>query len=141
MNASNADAVLPQRRIVRSIVAVVLGLLSVMVLSTVADVIMHASGVFPPWFQPMATGLWLLALAYRALFTVLGGYLCARLAPYKPMAHVWTLGLIGTVFGIAGVVATWGRGPEFGPAWYAILVALTGLPSCLIGGWLYARRR
>lgn len=141
MNASHATSALPPRRVGRSIVAVVLGLLSVMLLSTVADVIMHASGVFPPWFQPMDAGLWLLALAYRAAFTVFGGYLCARLAPYKPMAHVWTLGLIGTVFGIVGVAATWGRGAEFGPAWYSILVAVTGLPCCLIGGWLYARRR
>lgn len=141
MNAQTIRPAVAQRRTGRSIVAVLLGLLSVMLLSTVTDVILHASGVFPAWFQPMSAGLWLLALGYRALYTVLGGYLCARLAPYRPMAHVWTLGLIGTAFGIAGVVATWGRGPEFGPAWYAILVALTGLPSCLIGGWLYARRR
>ena len=141
MNAIGTDPALPQRRLGRSIVAVLLGLLSVMALSTVTDVLMHASGVFPPWFQPMDTGLWLLALGYRVVYTVLGGYLCARLAPYRPMAHVWTLGLIGTVFGIVGVVATWGRGPEFGPAWYAILIAATGLPSCLIGGLLAARRR
>ncbi|MEG3792254.1 hypothetical protein V1318_19210 [Lysobacter sp. CCNWLW3] len=141
MNTRTTIPERPRRRLGRSIGAVLLGLIAVMVLSTVTDVVMHASGVFPPWFQPMSTGLWLFALAYRTLYTVLGGYLTARYAPHRPMAHAWTLGLVGTVFGIAGVVATWGRGPEFGPAWYPILVALTGLPGCLIGGLLYARRR
>lgn len=141
MTSYSSGPDLPQHGVGRSIAAVLLGLLSVVALSTVADVIMHESGVFPPWFQPMGGGLWLLALAYRAVFSVFGGYLCARLAPYRPMAHVWMMGLIGSVFGVAGVIATWGRGPDFGPAWYAILVALTGLPGCLIGGLLYARRR
>lgn len=141
MTSYSSGPNLPQLGVGRSIAAVLLGLLSVVALSTVVDVIMHESGVFPPWFQPMSGGQWLLALAYRAVFTGFGGYLCARLAPYRPMTHVWALGLIGSVFGIAGVIAGWGRGPDFGPAWYAILVALTGLPSCLIGGLLYTRRR
>jgi len=140
MNAQTATSVQPRRRLGRSIGAVLLGLIAVIVLSTVTDQVMHSTGVFPPQGQAMSAGLWLLALGYRAVYTMFGGYLSARLAPYRPMAHVWTLGLIGTVFGIAGVVATWGMGPGFGPRWYPILVAVTGLPCCLIGGLLLRRR-
>lgn len=140
MNAETTTPIQSQRRLGRSIGAVLLGLIAVMVLSTVTDQIMHSTGVFPPAGQPMSTGLWLLALGYRAIYTVFGGYLTARLAPYRPLAHVWTLGLIGTAFGIAGVVATWSLSPELCPRWYPILVAVTGLPSCLVGGLLFRRR-
>lgn len=140
MNAPTTISAPPQRRTARSIGAVLLGLIAVMALSTVTDQVMHSTGVFPPQGQPMSTGLWLLALGYRVLYTVLGGHLTARFAPYRPMAHVWTLGLIGTALGIAGVVATWGLGSEFGPRWYPILVAVTGLPGCLVGGLLFRRR-
>jgi hypothetical protein len=33
---------------------------------------MHATGVFPPWGQPMSDGLFVWATVYRAAFTVLG---------------------------------------------------------------------
>ncbi|RDZ27796.1 hypothetical protein [Lysobacter silvisoli] len=139
MNASIATPAPQRRRLGRSLLAVLAGLLVTVILSTLTDLALHASGVYPPTMQPMATELWLLALSYRALYTLLGGYLAARLAPYRPMAHVWTLAGIGAVLGIAGVVATWGRGPEFGPAWYAIGVAVTGPPCCLLGGWWLRR--
>jgi hypothetical protein len=139
MNARTTIPAHSQRRPARSIGAVLLGLIAVMALSTVTDQVMHSTAVFPSQGQPMNTGLWLLALGYRVLYTVLGGHLTARFAPYRPMAHVWTLGLIGTASGIAGVIATWGLGPEFGPRWYPILVAVTGLPGCLVGGLLFRR--
>lgn len=135
MNASIATQTPPRRRLGRSLLAVLSGLLVTVILSSLTDLVLHASGVYPPLMQPMAAELWLLALTYRALYTCLGGYLTARLAPYRPMAHVWALAAIGAVLGLAGVIATWGRGPEFGPAWYAIAVAVTGPPCCLLGGW------
>jgi hypothetical protein len=49
--------------------------------------------------------LFALASAYRALFTVAGGYATARLAPDRPMRHVWILAGIGLVTGLAGVIA------------------------------------
>lgn len=122
----------------RSTLAVAAGFVFTAVLSIAADALMHASGIFPAPGQPMSGGLFAWALAYRMAFTVGGGYVTARLAPTRPMRHVLTLGAIGTVAGTLGVVATWNAGPEFGPRWYPILVAATGLPCVWAGGALAA---
>jgi len=61
------------RRMLRSIGAVLAGVLAVIILSLGTDIILHASGIYPPWFQPMADGLWVLALAYRIVYGVAGG--------------------------------------------------------------------
>jgi hypothetical protein len=120
----------------RSIGAVAAGFLATALLSTVADLVMHATGVFPPWGQPMSNGLFAWASIYRAAFTVLGGFITARLAPRKPMTHVLILGAIGIVAASAGVIATWNRGPEFGPKWYPIGLVVTALPCVWAGGAL-----
>ena len=69
-------------------------------------------------------------------FTVLGGFITARLAPRKPMTHVLVLGALGIVAASAGVLATWNRGPEFGPKWYPIALVVTALPCVWAGGLL-----
>jgi uncharacterized membrane protein required for colicin V production len=71
----------PPRGILRSIGAVLAGVVAVIVLSLGTDVVLHATGIYPPWFQPMAGGLWVLALGYRIVYGVAGGYIAARLAP------------------------------------------------------------
>ena len=45
------------RRTLRSIGAVLAGVLAVIVLSLGTDVVLHATGIYPPWFQPMAHAL------------------------------------------------------------------------------------
>ena len=64
-------------------------------------------------------------------------YLVARLAPGRPMRHALVFGLVGVVIGTAGMVATWGRGPEFGPKWYALAVIAMALPCAWAGGRLF----
>ena len=63
----------PPRRMLRSIGAVLAGVLVVIVLSLGTDVVLHATGIYPPWFQPMADALWVLALAYRIVYGIVGG--------------------------------------------------------------------
>jgi hypothetical protein len=46
-----------------------------------------------------------LASAYRALFTVTGGFTTAWLAPDRTMRDVWILAAIGLLAGLAGVIA------------------------------------
>jgi hypothetical protein len=118
---------------------VIAGLLIIFALSLGTDVVMHATGIFPPWFQPMATPLWLLALAYRSVFAVLGCYITARLAPNQPMKHAILLGVIGLFLSMVGVVSTWNAGPEFGPKWYPLALVASSLPCAWLGGKL-ARR-
>jgi hypothetical protein len=88
--------------------------------------------------QPINDALALLATSYRIVITVGGAWLTARLAPDKLMKHAMVLGVVGTVLGVAGVVATWNRG--LGPRWYPITLAVLAIPQCFLGGRLYVRR-
>ena len=79
-----------------------------------------------------ATSLNALALSYRIVYTLLGGFITARLAPQAPMRHVIILAIIGLVAGTAGaIVAIAG---DFGPSWYPIALAVTAYPCTWFGG-------
>lgn len=119
----------------RSIVAVVAGILVGAALSLGVDVVLHTMGVYPAWGKTMSDGLFGLATAYRLVFSVIGCYVIARLAPSRPMAHALVGGLIGLVISAIGAVATWNK--DMGPHWYPVLLALTALPCAWIGGKLW----
>ena len=119
--------------------AVLAGIVATAAATTLTDVVLHASAVFPPWGEAMAGSLYGLALAYRTGFGIGGGYVTARLAPNRPSAHVVILGIVGTLLSIAGAVATWNGGVAYGPKWYALALVATALPSVWVGGRL-ARR-
>jgi hypothetical protein len=128
----------------RSVWAVFAGFLVVVVLSMGTDAVMHASGVFPPFGEPMSDGRFLLATVYRVVYAILGSYLTARLAPQRPMKHALVGGLIGLVLASAGAAATWNKGPEFGPHWYPLALVVTALPCAWFGGLVadsFRRRR
>src|SRR5437016_14162015 len=94
----------PRRRPWRSTGAVAAGFVAVVVLSLGTDQVLHSLRVYPPWGQPMAGSLFLLATAYRIVYSVVGGYVTARLAPHAPVRHALILGLVGLVPGVAGVM-------------------------------------
>lgn len=140
---ATAAARAPERRSIgRSILAVFVGFVTVFVLSLGTDQVLHVLGVYPPWGAPMyERELNLLALAYRFIYTVLGGWLVARLAPGAPMKHVMIFAAIGLVFGLLGVAGAMAMSPRLGPLWYPIGVAITGPIGAWAGGVLYTRRR
>lgn len=125
----------------RSLTALLAGFAATAALSLGTDAVMHATGVFPPWGERMSDALFVWATVYRVVYTVFGGYLAARLAPQKPMAHALVLGAVGVVVSTAGVVATWNMGPQFGPHWYPLLLVATAMPCVWIGGLLRSRTR
>jgi len=129
------------RSILRSIMAVLAGFLATAILSIATDLAMHATGVFPAEGQPMSNALFALATVYRTIYTIAGGYITARLAPNRPMTHAWILAIIGILAAIAGTMATWDKGPEFGPKWYPIALVILAIPSVLLGAKLAVRRR
>jgi len=131
----------PQRNILRSVGAVVAGLLVVIIITTATDALLHATGIFPPWGQPMSDSLFLLAFAYRIVYGIVGGYITARLAPDKPVKHAVVLGAMGFVLSLAGAAATWNRGPEFGPKWYPLALIVIAIPTAWLGGKLVSRPR
>src|SRR5262249_50871591 len=56
----------------RRVIPIVAGLAAVVAITTATDVLMHATGVFPPWGERMADGLFVLPLGYRVIYAVLG---------------------------------------------------------------------
>ena len=119
----------------RSFWAVAAGVLVVIIVTTLVDTVLHATGIYPPVGQPMNDTLALLATSYRIVISIGGAWLTARLAPHAPMKHALILGVVGTVLGLVGVVATWNMG--LGPRWYAIALAVLAIPQCWAGGKLY----
>jgi hypothetical protein len=123
----------------RSVVAVLAGIFVVAGLSLATDQLFHILQVYPPWGEPMYdVGLNLLALTYRIIYTVLGGYIAARLAPRAPMRHVMILGLIGLALGTIGAIVAITQA-DFGPNWYPIAIAVTAYPCTWLGGLLGVR--
>lgn len=124
----------------RSTGAVLAGFVAVFILSLGTDQVLHMLSVYPAWGQPMFDpGLNLLALSYRIVYTVIGGYISARLAPQNPRRHALILGVVGTAAALAGAIAAIPM--NLGPAWYPIALVVTGLPCCWLGGVLYQRRQ
>jgi len=120
----------------RSVGAVFAGLVFIFVSHMGTDAILHAAGVFPPLGESMSDGLFAFAFAYRAVFSVIGCYITARLAPHRPMQHALILGFIGVILSAAGAAATWNAVPQLGPKWYSVLLVITALPCAWIGGAL-----
>jgi hypothetical protein len=118
----------------KSIGAVLTGFVTVFVLSVAVDMILERAGIFPPPTNPQALTDWMcaVALAYRSVITVLGGYITAKLSPNQPMKHVIALGIIGTIVGIMGTIIAW----DLGHHWYPIALAATTLPLAWYGGKL-----
>jgi hypothetical protein len=129
------------RRIGRSIGAVFAGLLVIVALDNLIDAILHGTGIYPPLGQPMADGLFVLALAYRTVDAIVGSYVAGSLAPGRPLRHALTLGVIGIVLSSLGVLATLAGGPELGPLWYPLALVAICLPCTYVGGKLAAARR
>lgn len=122
--------------------AVAAGFLVTVVAATATDAAMETAGLFPKGPEPMSDRLFVLAAAYRALFTIAGGYVTARLASNRPMRHAWILAGIGLVAGLLGVVAYCSvGGAQLGPAWYALAIPAEAIPCVWLGAWLAMRRR
>jgi MFS family permease len=123
--------------VLKSLLAVVAGFLTVVVLSVVTDMVVEALGIFPGADHPQDYRQWMLALAlfYRTVITVFGGYLTAKLAPQNPMKHAVILGVLGTLAGAAGAIAAWSLGNH----WYPIALAVLAIPSTWLGGKLFQR--
>ncbi len=124
------------RRMGRSVFALVVGFLLVLVLTLITDFALHAVGLFPPLGQASPSGPLLLATMYRTLYGILGSYVTARLAPHHPMLHALLGGIIGLVLSTAGAIATWSHPETVGVHWYPVALVLLALPTAWLGGKL-----
>lgn len=125
-----------RRNLPRSVGASLAGFIAVFMLSLGTDQVFHVLAVYPPWGQPMTdTGLLLLALSYRIVYGIAGGYIVARLAPRNPMRHALIMGGIGFVLSMAGGIAMW----DMGAHWYPVALALSSIPCAWAGAALFIR--
>ena len=127
-------------RPMKSVGAIVAAFVVVFVLSLGTDQILHSLGVYPPWGQPMfEPGLNALALSYRLVFGVLGGWVTARLAPHSPMKHAIIGGAIGFVLSCLGAVAAINM--KLGPMWYPVALAVSAVPTSWLGAKVFLARQ
>ena len=120
----------------KGIRAILAGMIFIVVSHTGTDFVLEKLGIFSPPSEGFHT-TWMVVTAtiYRTLYTVVGGYITAALAPNPRMRYVLILGIIGLVLGTLGAIATIPMG--IAPAWYPIALAVLALPSVWLGGVLY----
>ena len=122
---------------VKSIAAVIAGVVTIVVLSVETDSILETAGIFTPPDEGLFVPWMLtLALVYRSVYAIAGGYATASLAPDRPMLHVVILGTIGTVASIAGAIVGW----DLSAHWYPVALIITSLPFTILGGRLKLNR-
>ncbi len=119
----------------RSILAVLAGWGSVGVLVVLTDGLLHmlypgdyAVGKMPP------DRLAAVSLVSSTLYSVVGGWVTARIARAKPWHHILGLIVWGELMGVASLIATWG---QIQP-WYQIGLIVAWTPAVVAGGWIRA---
>ena len=124
--------------IVKGIGAILAGIIFIVVSHTGTDFVLEKLGIFTPPDQGFNIP-WMVVTAtvYRSIYTVIGGYITAALAPDPPMRYVLILGLIGLVVSTLAAIATIPM--KLGPAWYPIALAVLALPCVWLGGKLKTR--
>jgi hypothetical protein len=124
----------------RSLLAVLAGLVVVVVLTALTDGTLQAVGVLPATGQRrFEDGEAALALSYHLLYVTAGAYLCARLAPRWPLGHALAFGAVGLGMSLLGLQAI--LTGDLAPAWYGWALIVLALPVSGFGGHLAARRR
>jgi len=117
----------------KSIGAVLAGVITIVALSVGTDFVLEKFGIFPAPDQGLfIPWMLMLALVYRSIYAVAGGYVTAMLAPSRPMRLAVILGLIGIVASTVGAVVAW----DLSAQWYPIALIITALPCTWLGGRL-----
>jgi hypothetical protein len=119
----------------RSILAVLGGWAAAGVLIVATDGILHSmypsefkEGIIPP------DRLSAISLATSTLWSIVGGWVCARIAARKPWHHLLALIIWGELMGVLSAFYTWGKIQD----WYVIGLLVLWAPAIVIGGWIKA---
>ncbi|MDH2917056.1 MAG: hypothetical protein PXX77_09295 [Gallionella sp.] len=121
----------------RSTLAVLAGLIFIFVSHTGMDVLFESMGWMPKRGEPLTDAGLMWASAYRAIFSILGCYITARLAPANPMRHALILGGIGVALSSLGAIAMW----DLGHVWYPLSLIILTMPYAWLGGYLHTRKQ
>ncbi len=120
---------------VRSVLSVLAGWATVGALVVATDAALAAifpgdyiAGRLPPDSLAAAS------LATSTIWSVAGGWVTARLAPFKPWHHILGLILWGELLGFVSAALTWGQTQ----LWYQAGLLIMWTPAVFLGGWLRA---
>ena len=133
MNTQSNTQVAP-RRVGRSILALLAGIIVGITLSTGTDFALHAIGLAPSPKERWPDQLLALATAYRSVYGIFASYIIAYLAPNRPMGHSLAAGVLGLVISSLGAIAAWST--TVGQHWYPVALAITALPTAWFGAKL-----
>ena len=121
----------------KSVGAVLLGIIVIFITSIGTDMLLEKIGVFPPIGDTTYTrGMLLFALLYRCLYGILGSYITAKVAPQRPMFHALILGSVGVILSTFGTIVGW----DLSAHWYPIALIISSLPCAWLGGFLYSKK-
>jgi hypothetical protein len=123
----------------RSIGAVSAGLLTMYLLCVLTDRLLVAIHLLPSpeMHRPHTLAFLAIVISYCALYTLVGGYVTARLAPIRPVAHAVVLGVLGMALSTLGTMNNW----QIGNGWNAIALVGEGIPLCWAGALLWTQWR
>ncbi len=121
----------------KTIGAIIAGFVTVFILSVITDFILESLHIFPPINNAAGYTWWMLliALIYRSVYAVLGGYIIAWFSSKKPMRSVWILASIGFIFATLGLLANL----DTPVLWYPVLLVVFTIPSVWVGGKLQVK--
>jgi drug/metabolite transporter (DMT)-like permease len=117
----------------KSIRAVAIGFVLIGALSFTADAVVHK--FVPSVFIGGRTDsipILVLTIVYVAMFSIVGSYTTAHLAPKDPMKHSVALGILGLIFSTIGAVTMWSTAP----IWYHVVSLALVMPYAWVGGRL-----
>ena len=120
------------KNIFKGIGAILLAFVDSALLSILTDYLLEAIGVLPnPEKGLFETWAILLVLFYRGAYTILAGFIVAKVAPNKPMLYAVILGIIGTTITVIS-----NSRPEVAdkaPLWYGYTLAAITIPCLWLG--------
>lgn len=119
----------------KSVAAVLAGLIFIFISHSLTDFVLESAGVFPPPSEGLhVTWMLIVALSYRIILSIAGCFITAKLAPQNLMKHALILGFIGVFLSTVGAVI--GIQMNMSDTWYPIALILVSLPCAWIGGRL-----
>ena len=123
--------------ILRSIGAVTAGLAVIVLLCVLTDALLVAVHLLPSpdAHRPYTLAYLGIVIFYCAAYTLVGGYVTARLAPIRPVAHAVVLGIAGMALSTLGTFHEW----QIGNGWNAITLVAEGLPLCWLGALIWTQ--
>lgn len=120
--------------VVRSVIAVLAGFFASMVMSLGADLAFRRMSPesFDAEGQAANEGTLFVIMGYETLFAAVAGYVTARLAIRRPLAHALIMGAVVLAGRLFTAILAWSSVP----AWFHVGVLVLIVPAALLGAKL-----